>query len=257
MARVRFELERRFASPPRRVWAELVDWPGHGAWIPMTTVDAGDGDPTEVGYTFTAWSGLRPLALEDRMRVVRCEWDDTGRSGICEVAKLGPVLGGHAGFTVRPDGAGTVLAWREDVTIDRLPRFLSPIAARLGVLGFTLALRSLDRLLTRGRDHGHVEARITCGSDDEARRIADALVERRLAACVHTTPIASVYEWEGAVQHDDEIALTAVTRADRFDDIVELVGELHSYDLPSITSVPMHGATGYLGWVDRMVDAGD
>ena len=257
MARVRFELERRLDGDPRRVWDELVDWPGHGAWIPMTTVDAADGDPTEVGYTFTAWTGIRPLALEDRMRVTGCEWDDTSRRGTCEVAKLGPVLGGHAGFTVRPDGAGTLLTWREDVTVPWLPSVLAPIAARMGTFGFGLALRSLDRLLSRRPEPVHVEARITCGSEDEARRLADALIERRLAACVHATPIASVYEWDGRIRHDDEIALTVVTRADRFDEIVRVVHELHSYELPSVTSVPMRGTSAYLDWVDRMVGASD
>ncbi len=110
MARVHFELTRRFEAPVRRVWDELVDWPGHGAWIPATKVEAEPGDPTEVGYTFTAWSGVRPVALEDRMRVTRCDWDDAASTGICDVDKLGPILGGSAGFTVRPDGAGTMLA---------------------------------------------------------------------------------------------------------------------------------------------------
>ena len=85
MARVHFELIRRFQAPVRHVWAELVDWPGHGAWIPATTVEAEPGDPTAVGYTFTAWTGVRPIALEDRMRVTRCDWDEAAATGICDV----------------------------------------------------------------------------------------------------------------------------------------------------------------------------
>ena len=149
MARVHFELTRRFDAPVRRVWDELVDWPGHGAWIPATTVEAEPGDPTEVGYTFTAWSGVRPVALEDRMRVTRCDWDEAASTGICDVDKLGPILGGSAGFTVSPDGSGTMLSWREDVTVPYLPRFLAPVAAFAGRLGFRLALRGLDKVLAR------------------------------------------------------------------------------------------------------------
>jgi len=148
MGRVKFEIERRFDAAPQRVWDELVDWPGHGAWIPMTTIDSGDGDPTEVGYTFTGWSGIRPLALEDRMRVTQCDWDAAQTTGVCSVDKLGPVLGGVAGFTVRPDGDATMLEWREDVTVRWLPQFLAPIAEQLGILGFKMALRSLDRQLS-------------------------------------------------------------------------------------------------------------
>jgi hypothetical protein len=149
MARVRFDLQRRFDAPAKRVWDELVDWPGHGAWIPMTTIEGAEGDPTEVGYTFTAWSGVRPLALEDRMRVTECTWDDGRQTGTCAVDKLGPVLGGTAGFTVVPVGGASAVVWREDVTISWLPQFLAPLAAAVGRLGFSLALWSLARLLRR------------------------------------------------------------------------------------------------------------
>ncbi|HYN33653.1 MAG TPA: SRPBCC family protein [Ilumatobacteraceae bacterium] len=149
MARVHFELTRRFDAPVCKVWDELVDWPGHGAWIPATKIEAEPGDPTAVGYTFTAWSGFRPLALEDRMRVTRCDWDETAGTGVCDVDKLGPVLGGSAGFTVRTDGAGTILIWREDVTVRYLPGFLAPVAALAGRVGFRMALRGLDKVLAR------------------------------------------------------------------------------------------------------------
>jgi hypothetical protein len=151
MARVRFELSRRFDVPVRALWEELIDWPAHGAWIPATTIEATTtaSDPTTVGYAFTAWTGLRPLALEDRMRVTRCDWDDATDSGACDVEKLGPVLRGTAGFSVRADGTGSVLDWYEDVTVPYLPGFLSPLAALGGRLGFTLALRRLAKVLAR------------------------------------------------------------------------------------------------------------
>jgi hypothetical protein len=153
MARVHFELTRRFDSSARALWDELVDWPGHGAWIPATTIEGvnvGEAvDPTTVGYTFTAWTGFRPLALEDRMRVTRCDWAEDEAQGACDVEKLGPVLRGTAGFTVRADGAGAVLDWYEDVRVPYLPQFLAPVAAFAGRMGFTLALRSLDKVLTR------------------------------------------------------------------------------------------------------------
>ncbi len=147
MAHVRFELSRRFDVPARQLWDELVDWPAHGAWIPATTIEGGSGDPGAVGYTFTGWTGFRPVALEDRMRVTRCDWDDTAQTGACDVEKLGPVLGGTAGFTVRADSGGSVLDWREDVTVPYLPGFLSGLAAVVGRLGFTLALRRLAKVM--------------------------------------------------------------------------------------------------------------
>jgi hypothetical protein len=149
MAAVSFDVVRRFDAPPRRVWDELVDWPGHGAWIPATTIAGGDGDPTEVGYTFTAWSGVRPLVLEDRMRVTECTWDEERRVGVCAVDKLGPVLGGSAGFTVGAHRDGSLVVWSEDVTIPWLPSLLAPVAAVIGRVGFSLALAALARHLRR------------------------------------------------------------------------------------------------------------
>lgn len=97
----------------------------------------------------------------------------------------------------------------------------------------------------------HVEIQVTCGSLDEADRIADALVERRLAACVQQLPIRSTYRWDGEVQHDDEILLLVKTRAARFDDVAAAVRELHSYDVPAITAVPIvSGSDDYLAWID-------
>jgi hypothetical protein len=149
MARVQFELSRRFDIPARELWNELVDWPAHGAWIPATTIEGGSGESTAVGYTFTAWTGIRPVALEDRMRVTRCDWDDAAQTGACDVEKLGPILTGTAGFTVRSEDAGSVLHWYEYVTVPYLPAFLSPVVAFAGRCGFTLALRSLAKVMSR------------------------------------------------------------------------------------------------------------
>jgi periplasmic divalent cation tolerance protein len=97
----------------------------------------------------------------------------------------------------------------------------------------------------------HVEIQITCGSQDEADRIAAALVDGRLAACVQRLPIRSTYRWEGAVQHDDEVLLLVKTVAARFDDVAATVRELHSYDVPAITAVPIvRGTDDYLAWID-------
>lgn len=92
--------------------------------------------------------------------------------------------------------------------------------------------------------------RITCGSREEAAKIADALVEARLVACAHLVPISSVYEWKQVIEHDDEVLITAATRVDRFDSIVETVRSLHSYELPAITAVALDGSHDYLAWID-------
>jgi periplasmic divalent cation tolerance protein len=72
--------------------------------------------------------------------------------------------------------------------------------------------------------------------DDEkaARAIAEALVERRLAACVQVSQIESHYRWEGAVQRDREFRILCKTTADRYDAVESAIVDLHPYDLPAV-----------------------
>ena len=149
MARITFDVHHRFDQGARQVWDELVDWNGHGDWIPMTKMEVESGEPTEIGHEFTARTGIGPVALVDRMRVVRCDWDDATGSGNCAVEKIGPVLHGRAEFTVTPDGDGSAVDWTEDVTVRRVPQFVAPFAGKLGAVGFGQAMRSLAKTLNR------------------------------------------------------------------------------------------------------------
>ena len=92
----------------------------------------------------------------------------------------------------------------------------------------------------------------TAGSQDEASRIASALVERRLAACVSVVPgVLSTYRWEGAVQTAPEWLLVVKTKADRFEDVRVAIRELHSYELPEIVMIEAGRIdAGYAAWID-------
>ncbi len=105
----------------------------------------------------------------------------------------------------------------------------------------------------------HGDVHVTCGDRAEANRIAAELVERRLAACVQLTPLTSVFRWDGAIEHDDEILLVAKSRRDRFEAAVRLIEELHSYDLPAITFHPCEASDRTSEWLDQSVgvDAND
>lgn len=91
----------------------------------------------------------------------------------------------------------------------------------------------------------------TAGSREEADKIARALVERRLAACVNITgPITSVYRWKGEVEQAEEWLLLIKTTAKAFDRVRSAVKELHSYELPECVGVTIEeGSTKYLGWI--------
>jgi periplasmic divalent cation tolerance protein len=98
----------------------------------------------------------------------------------------------------------------------------------------------------------------TAGSKEEARKIARALVERRLAACVNIVPqIESVYRWEGKVEEAQEWLLVVKTTGAAFELVRDAIGELHSYDLPECICVSIEGGSeAYLEWIDNSVSDG-
>lgn len=93
---------------------------------------------------------------------------------------------------------------------------------------------------------------MTCGSAKEARRIAKAVVERRLAACVNILDarVHSIYRWKGRVESAREFLLVMKTSRRRFAVLQKKIQELHSYDVPEIIALPIvAGAPGYLRWI--------
>jgi periplasmic divalent cation tolerance protein len=99
---------------------------------------------------------------------------------------------------------------------------------------------------------------VTCGSMKEGRRIARALVERRLAACVNVlqAPVESVYRWKGKVESAREVLLVIKTSRRRFGALQAEVRRLHSYDVPEIIALPVtNGSRDYLEWISESVRA--
>ena len=95
----------------------------------------------------------------------------------------------------------------------------------------------------------------TCGSLEEARSIAHALVERQLAACVNIAPqIESTYRWQGEVETATEWLLLIKTTADAFNRLREALSELHSYELPECIAIGIEdGSAAYLEWIGESV----
>ena len=98
---------------------------------------------------------------------------------------------------------------------------------------------------------------VTCGSAKEARKIARAIVEKRLAACANmlSSPVQSVYRWKGRVESAKEFLLIIKTTKARFLRLKAEVKRLHSYDVPEIIALPIAaGATNYLTWISESVN---
>jgi periplasmic divalent cation tolerance protein len=95
----------------------------------------------------------------------------------------------------------------------------------------------------------------TCSSLEEARHIAQALVERRLAACANIVPnVESIYRWKGEVESSSEALLVIKTTADAFERLRAAVNELHTYDVPECIALEISdGSEHYLDWIGASV----
>jgi len=84
-----------------------------------------------------------------------------------------------------------------------------------------------------------------------AERIADLLIEKKLAACVNIlAPCRSVYRWKGAVQHDEEHPMLVKTTTERYAELERAIRSAHPYELPEIVAVPIErGLPEYLQWL--------
>lgn len=96
---------------------------------------------------------------------------------------------------------------------------------------------------------------ITAGSMEEGRKIANALVEEGLVACVNIVPqVNSIYRWEGEMCDEREVLLIAKSRREVFERLASRVKELHSYEVPEIIALPIvAGSEDYLKWIDQEV----
>lgn len=91
----------------------------------------------------------------------------------------------------------------------------------------------------------------TCPDTGSAARIAAALVEERLAACVNRLPgVASTYRWQGRIEQADEVLLLIKTTADCLPALRQRLPQLHPYELPELVVVEAAGGLpAYLAWV--------
>jgi periplasmic divalent cation tolerance protein len=97
----------------------------------------------------------------------------------------------------------------------------------------------------------NIQVMTTAGDVKTAEKIADHLVDRKLAACVQIAgPIKSVYRWKGKVEKREEWQVIIKTRNDLYADVEAAIRKVHPYEVPEIIALPMvHGGKDYLKWI--------
>ena len=97
----------------------------------------------------------------------------------------------------------------------------------------------------------------TCSNAKEAARLADPLVEERLAACVcRMESIVSTYRWKSKIQQDEEILVIVKTTSDCYQALEKMILQLTSYELPEVIAVPVQGGSAdYMKWLKAAVSS--
>lgn len=92
---------------------------------------------------------------------------------------------------------------------------------------------------------------MTCKDMQEAKLIANHLLEKRLIACANIFPVTSMFRWAGKVASEPEVAVICKARKESFARIKEEARQLHSYEIPCIVALPWHGSDEeFRKWVE-------
>ncbi len=91
----------------------------------------------------------------------------------------------------------------------------------------------------------------TCANEEDGARLARALVDARVAACVNIVPsVRSFYRWKGAVEDAAECLLVIKSSRSLFQALRAVLEKAHPYELPELVALPIvDGAPNYLNWL--------
>jgi periplasmic divalent cation tolerance protein len=99
----------------------------------------------------------------------------------------------------------------------------------------------------------YVVVLVTCASKLDAQKLAQIVLEKRLAACISIVDcVESFFRWQSQVDHAQECLLILKTQDKHLDDLTKLIKLHHSYELPPIIALPIiGGCTDYLNWIQQ------
>ena len=104
----------------------------------------------------------------------------------------------------------------------------------------------------------YIQVSTTAEKQEDARRIAREVVEKRLAACAQVTgPISSTYWWNGKIEEAEEWLCVMKSRKDLYEHLEKAIKDIHPYKVPEIVAVPLlAGSRDYLEWLRNEVTRG-
>ena len=102
-----------------------------------------------------------------------------------------------------------------------------------------------------------IQISTTCDDRDVLEKLAKRLIESKVAACCQIEgPVTSVYRWEGKIESANEFRLLIKTTAELFSPVERIIVDVHSYQQPQITAVPIAAiGEGYARWVRDSVES--
>lgn len=102
----------------------------------------------------------------------------------------------------------------------------------------------------------YIQVFTTTNEREIAEKIAEHLIQKRLAACIQIIgPITSQYWWEGKITKDSEFLIIAKTKVDRYPEVEKAIKDVHNYTVPEILAVPViAGNLDYLHWLNEELE---
>ena len=102
-------------------------------------------------------------------------------------------------------------------------------------------------------DKAYAVVLTTCSNNEDAKKIINALLEKKLVACIQIFPINSFYSWKGEICNDNEVTLLIKCNQKHYNEIEETIVKNHTYELPEIIMLPISdGLNRYLSWIDEV-----